>query len=284
MKTKYILSALLAAGLATAAHASLSVAAPDLVLGFQESGASNDYEVNLGSMTTFLNAAAGAQINLSGDLSATDLSTLFGSTWANEGANPAVTWGAAATNGATGAPGITSPTKISWVTQADGTILSSDPTNLYTATSAPGSAHSQVAANPNGNLRYQDIGTMDVALNGAAASTNTANSNTAAVFNASTANSYSKWDGNSGNGWGATAIDSGTGLALTAGQFAVIDLYTYQIGSGSGSYLGSLELGTDGSLWFTAVAVPEPSTYAAILGVACLAFVAIRRRKQQILA
>jgi hypothetical protein len=53
----------------------------------------------------------------------------------------------------------------------------------------------------------------------------------------------------------------------------------------AGTYLGTIEITSNGNVDFiTPVAIPEPSVYAAILGAATLAFVAIRRRKQQVLA
>jgi hypothetical protein len=50
--------------------------------------------------------------------------------------------------------------------------------------------------------------------------------------------------------------------------------------------LGTFTLGSDGDLSFTAfAAIPEPSTYAAILGALTIGFVAIRRRvRSQVLA
>jgi hypothetical protein len=52
-------------------------------------------------------------------------------------------------------------------------------------------------------------------------------------------------------------------------------------GTAPGTLLGTFTL-TSSALTFTSfAAIPEPSTYAAILGVATLGFVMIRRRKQQ---
>ncbi len=82
MKIKYILSALLVAGLATAAHAQ---AVGDLVVGLEQTGNSTNYEIDLGSIGSYQGLAAGSVVNLSGDLSSADLSSLFGANWASAG-------------------------------------------------------------------------------------------------------------------------------------------------------------------------------------------------------
>jgi hypothetical protein len=285
MNTKYIISALLAAGLATLAHAgTVTSTVPDLTLGFQDvtDGTSNDYEVNLGSIANFQGLAAGSVVNLSGDISATDLTNIFGSGW-NTGGN--VTWGAAATTGAGALAG--QPAETSWVTQFDS--VSNGVTNL-SASALPASFTQQESKTGGGNTRYLDIQAVNNFLNNKTASTNTATANTAVTsILATTTGSWSKFVNNAANGWGSTPIDSGTGLSLSAGQYSVIDLFNYQIDgtNGPGTYLGSLELGSNGTLDFTtatAAAIPEPSTYAAILGVASLGVVLIRRRKQQVIA
>ena len=53
-----------------------------------------------------------------------------------------------------------------------------------------------------------------------------------------------------------------------------------------GVYLGTFSLASNGNFSFTAAltAVPEPSTYAALLGLGTLAIVAIRRRRQAAVA
>ena len=63
-----------------------------------------------------------------------------------------------------------------------------------------------------------------------------------------------------------------------------LKLWEMTPGTGPGTLLGTFNLDSTG-LTFTVSAIPEPSTYAAILGIATLGFVAIRRRKQvQLLA
>jgi len=58
-----------------------------------------------------------------------------------------------------------------------------------------------------------------------------------------------------------------------------LKLWELAPGTGAGTLLGTFNLDSTG-LTFTVAAIPEPSTYAAILGLATVSFVAIRRRKQ----
>ena len=66
-------------------------------------------------------------------------------------------------------------------------------------------------------------------------------------------------------------------VSFNNGTFAAADLYKFSP-SVAGEFIGTLALDTAGNLSFTVI--PEPSIYAAILGIATLGFVAIRRRKQ----
>jgi hypothetical protein len=195
-----------------------------------------------------------------------------------------VSWGAAATNGSSTLPGVTGAAKTDWVTQFDS--VQGSVTNLNSA-ALPASVYKD-AATATANSReiaIQNLETGLVGTNGFVQSSKTSNlTGTVPAANASWTTEVTA----SNNGFTSPLIDAGTALSLGAGQYSVVDLYTYILGSTStsGVYLGSLELGSNGSLYFTTAftAIPEPSVYAAILGVACLAFVAIRRRKQQILA
>jgi hypothetical protein len=284
MKTKYILSALLAAGLATAAHAQ---AVGDLIVGFQQTGNTSDYEIDLGSLGGFQGLATDSLVNLSANVTAADLQALFGSSALTGGT---VTWGAAATNGGTTLAGITGAAKTTWVSQNGGVSL-----GLAPSIPAPNSAYKDTSGTTL-NARETAIGDLETgatAGNGFVQSSDVTNGHLSGTL-ATTAPS---WTGEvngtiaaTGTGFpGTPTIDGGTNLSLSSGQYSVVDLFTYISGttSTSGTYFGSLELSSTGGLSFTnyvPTAIPEPSTYAAILGAACLAFVAIRRRKQQVLA
>jgi hypothetical protein len=277
MKTKYILSALLAAGLATAAHAQV---VGDLIVGFQQASNTTNYEIDLGSLGNYQGLAAGSVVNLSADLSGADLTSIFGASALTGGT---VTWGAVATNGSTTLPTVTGPAKSTWVSQFDS--VQTGVTNLNNA-ALPASVYKDTTG-AGLNTRELDIQAVEIGLTGTNGFTQSANtSNLTGSLPAASPGSWTKEVASSG--FPVTpSIDGATALSLGAGQYSIIDLYQYISGtsSTSGTYLGSLELGSNDSLYFTtATAIPEPSTYAAILGAACMAFVAIRRRKQQVLA
>ncbi|HTQ30966.1 MAG TPA: PEP-CTERM sorting domain-containing protein [Opitutaceae bacterium] len=283
MKTKYIISALLAmAGLATGAKA-ISSSFPDLVVGFQDKVAADnltsDYEIDLGSMAGYVNLAPNTTINLTSTLglnSGTNLSNIFTSSWNTSGN---VTWAALATVGTSGTivPGAAAYTD--WVSQFDtnytGPINPWQPPGpaLYTvsiATSVKTGREGKIAALYSGvsGATATGLGAHEISI-----------SNT-------DANSYSIYANSSTNQFSST-LDSGTGLNSALGTYSVIDLYEYNpniVKSRPGVYLGSLELNVnDGSLFYTNfVPVPEPSSYAAVLGAAALGFVMLRRCKQQL--
>jgi hypothetical protein len=278
MKTKYVLSALLAAGLATAAHAGV---VGDLIVGFAQSGNTTNYELDLGSVGNYQGLSAGSVVNLSSDLSALDLSSTYGSTWASAGT---VTLGSVATNGSTTLTGINAAAKTDWVSQSDGTVTA-QPWMSETPEASQYKVPVGTAAANSHELAIQAVENQ-VGL------TPSSNASSAGFISttAASGDSWSSYLANS-SAFKPPAIDSGTNLSLSTGMYEVLDLFQYTpVTSGtapSGTYLGSLELGSDGSLFFTnfdPIAVPEPSVYAAVLGAACLAFVAIRRRKQQIFA
>ena len=280
MKTKHLIPALLAmAGLAVGAHATVSSAIPDLLIGFQQSGTPTDYEADLGSMSNYLGLGANTTINLSGDISATDLMGIFGPNALTGGT---VTWAGAATVGASAATlnGVSVPAFGTFVTQFDSIQTSLTPGGTPPVSEFNGAGTSIL------HTRATGVSNLYSGLNGA---TSASTPNAAAI---PTGNfSYDHWMNSSTvNGFGA-GFDSPTALGLTPGEYSVVDLFQYGSGTTTpGTYIGSLELGWNGTIAtldftnFVPIAIPEPSVYAAILGAATLAFVAIRRRKQQILA
>lgn len=277
MKSKHIIPALLTmAGLAFGSQAyGLTAAVPDLAVGFQQVGGSNDYQVDLGSMANYVNLAPNTLINLSGTVSASDLSSLFTSSWAT---SSNVTWGGAATVGASAATlnGESETAKTTWITQFDGISK-----GLAPSLTPPASIYTNKAALSGGNTRYQAVQNLYLSY-GSGTALSTPN---AVEVSTSTAGSYTKYSSNNGF---AAGFDGPTALNLGAGQYSVIDLFKYTAtpSTGPGTYVGSLELSNTGGLFFTnyvptvATAIPEPTTYAALIGVAALGFAMIRRRKQ----
>jgi hypothetical protein len=279
MKSKYLISALLVAGLAAVAHAA-TPSIGDLVIGAQGGGQSaNDFEFdagNLASLVAATNSTSNHQTELSTDVTAGLIAT-FGAGWATSGA----TIGAAETLGSGGS-------FTSDVTQADGVSTGVANLTAVTTTSAGitsvdnvgGSAEVSAYKDSKTSAIYSNRSTKIQTLYSGPGLTSPGS----VVIPAGNADSWSIFANNTGNGFSAP-LDKNTGLSLGSGQFEVIDLFQYlNSDTAAGTYIGSIELGSDGSLWFATAAIPEPSTYAAILGVASLAFVAIRRRKQQMLA
>jgi hypothetical protein len=96
-----------------------------------------------------------------------------------------------------------------------------------------------------------------------------------------------------GQAWGNAAVENGATAwgvftkslyeQAGAGQADLFDLNLRTNPSASSSpFLGTFALQSNGELFFYGVsAIPEPSTYAGLLGVVTLGIVAIRRRRQQ---
>src|SRR5271165_7625965 len=69
--------------IATSAHATVTAAYPDVILGFQATGATGsniNLEVDLGNVSQFYNAAPGSTIPVT-ELSLADLQQAYGATW-----------------------------------------------------------------------------------------------------------------------------------------------------------------------------------------------------------
>src|SRR5579885_1020712 len=204
MKNKFILSALLAAGLAAGAHANVSSALPDLLVGFQQSGTPSDYEADLGSIANYLNLAPNTLINLSSSISATDLSSLFGSSALTGGT---VTWGGAAT---VGNPSVVSgvAAKGTFITQFDSIAIGLAPSLT------PPASQFKDAGTSISNTRYLAVQNLYGGLNGQAS----LSTPEAASVPTNNAGSYSHWMNSSTvNGFGA-GFDAPTALSLSAGQ------------------------------------------------------------------
>jgi len=83
-----------------------------------------------------------------------------------------------------------------------------------------------------------------------------------------------------------SSFQTSTNFSSIAGSFAVLDLYELQPGSGAGTYIGSFGLNSSGILEFSntasffsaEAAIPEPETYAVLLGAMALGGAFMRRR------
>jgi len=252
MKTKNILlTALLALGVAASASAQITVGLNDLVLGFNKTsstGNTSNLEVTLGSVNNFKaggSFATGSEVFLS-QLNVNDLNTTYGSGSSSAGWKSSVTnWAVVGTNGAGGGNTL-------WGTQS-------------AAAETPGSSQGSGVTS---------IQTMYSGLNGQTA---TANSASAAVVPTANANSWKSTSASSFSYWGVSPFRNDSGIAST-GTSVSLELYEFVQGAASAVDLGKFKLYNDGTFSFTAI--PEPSTYAALLGVVTLGVVVIRRRRQ----
>jgi hypothetical protein len=265
---KFIISSLLATGLAASAFA--AVPTSDLVLGFRDDGSAGgtnttqNLQIDLGAISTFKGQAAGSTVtvtNLLG-LGSSSISSVFtGTTWTS---NTGLFWGIAGTNGNT------TSTRTLWGTSiANSSLLNGAASTIAT----------QVGTNTG-----QSTGASKIS------SVYSDQATSVYVRASSDQNSWSTLENTGANAFGFagfTAIGTAGSFenttAFGSSSFLASDLYEYVPSAlnpkPDAKYLGTFAILTNGNVTFTA-AIPEPSTYAVILGAATLGFVMLRRRKQ----
>jgi hypothetical protein len=291
MKTPLLSTTLLAlAGIAfiaqpAQAQTALTFNDGDLVLGFRDTAGANsaiDLEIDIGSATNFIAGGAyatgAAQTIAIGNI-ATDLSNEYTSGW---NTSSTVLWSisGAAADGSVG----TIPVDTLFATSQETT-----PGTHATAWTRKSVFTQQ---NPAGAINSMDSNYAQGTFGGQNQTISSNNSNLLIQTGSgagATSNSYISWMANGANAGSAAAFGYFTGGAHpTEGSFAngtsgsVLDLFEMTptaSGTAPGVLLGEFKLDNSGDLTFTS-AVPEPSTYAAILGALTLGLVAIRRRKQ----
>jgi len=265
---KLIITGLIAAALSGAAFAAET--SSDLILGFrafQGTGSGNNLQIDLGSADSIVAAAnsAGGTATL-GNL-------VTGATFGNTGANTIDTiYGS------------------SWNTRSDvlwavvgSTTSGSDPlgyakSTLWGSSIANGSASSPWTPN---TASSQNAGTSKIGVL-YANMTGTFQNKLTSVTGA-----WSKQElpgsGSLGFGWFnpyTTQLENTTNIT---GSYVSSDLYSISptdTGTGLATLLGTIDITGTGAVTFTLAPIPEPSTYAMILGVFALGFVMLRRRQQ----
>jgi hypothetical protein len=290
MKPKFLPAAIAAAAagalLAPSARATGNVTYTqgDLLLGFEEPGASNNYVVDLGSPTEFITLSqSGATTNLNTTLGlgnlAADLasSSGFGSGWytpAAFGSN--VQWGVFGAISGFG----------------DSNLPSLQPDTLFEtiAETTPGTRSLAPSEHNSSTQDNQSSLFAPFAQAGFNNSSATANSTVATFITASPpVNSpYTSWSANdpSGNaftlGYGIEQSQNPSNLYIGATN-SRLDLYelipTDEGGTGKAKDLGFFNLTSAGTLDFTGASVPEPSTYASIAFGAAFLLLFRRTRK-----
>jgi hypothetical protein len=267
MKSIHLLTvaALALAALTTARGQTVSGSAGDLILGFRtnDGAVTNDLEVDLGQYSQFTSLAPGTVLNLNlngtyygsaGGLSASDISTVFGPSW---NTLTDLVWSVAGDNGSgastdlyatfTAVDGATVSQKSGSTQNSPGVRLRAELGGLEGQTSLSSSEAAEIPVSLSSNGNYS----------GAIRGNGTVNKDYA-YFTPST-----------------EAFVSSTGTSS-------LDLFAeIHGGTGAGTDLGTFALDSAGDLSFTAAAVPEPSTYAAmLLGGATL--LSVRRRQKKL--
>ena len=115
------------------------------------------------------------------------------------------------------------------------------------------------------------------------------NSSTVVIPLSDASHNVGKWVGSGSNGAGGGATgnwqstfqgnsETKTSSTFASSDFTRSDFYEIVPGSGSSTYLGFFQLNGDGSAYFSPV--PEPQEYAALAGVALIGFAVWRRARK----
>jgi PEP-CTERM motif len=277
---KYLLAlgGLLAAGLSTPAFAQNY---GDLVIGFSSGSSATNIEVDLGSVNTF--AAAGAGVYDLGSLG-TDLSAAYGSSWNTSGLDFAIA-GVNSTN--------TTPSFGTYdANYAAGTVFVSKAeatpgVTVTPYTQALASQQTGAISNVSGVLGLsaatEGFATPGASLADLTGHVTALNTTLSAITLSTSA--LGAWTQAGGNGnFGFASVSAGNFQQVVSSGGSAVEVFddapvrnvasTDITGAGGNSYF---ELLSNGNLEF--VVVPEPSTYAAIVGIAVLGYALLRRRQ-----
>ncbi|EIP96900.1 PEP-CTERM putative exosortase interaction domain-containing protein [Opitutaceae bacterium TAV1] len=262
--------------LASLLSASSTYAFDDLILGFRAptgtTGATTNVTVNLGNFIP--NFVSGHDsLTLLGNVNA-DLSNIYGSNWSERGD---ITFGAAGALELVGGTGL-NPIATTWVGKANEAGATPDGwTGLSNRTVAQ-------------NLRNR-VGNMHVGFNAGQDGT----SPLVSLVESSLNGSYTWSTGLADDAFdipGFSRDQYEQSASFSSGSlYQVIDLWQF-VGYGAGNdptYIGSLGLTADGDIYYSNnyanfAAVPEPATWAIIVGAAALGLVGYRRFRRHPLA
>jgi hypothetical protein len=244
---------LLSGAIPAHAQTTLSVNQPDLLLCFEildqsstATGGQENLEVDLGSLSSIESAAAATGSTSFGTrLSLTDLTQTYGGNWNASNSGNGIFW----------------------------SVFSASASNneVYTTDSVQPKSDTNGHLSPTNSLMSQVYSDMD-------GNQSTANSNYAYVTNSqSDSNSFTQSVGNGSNGgtnWGDFNSDVPGNVLKQTTSSTAFAFYDMKVTSSqtAATEIGTFGLSSAGVLTFTEVsAVPEPSTWAAILvGSACL--------------
>jgi len=241
-----------AAFLGTAAHAQT---AGDVIISLQQVSTANDYEVDLGPASQFLNPTASTE---SIDLSELDLNAAFGNNWGTATGSNAVQWGLAGANTSNSAN-----LTLGSSTLAPNTLLIS--WNPWAAAPIEKGSSTQKTAAGYINQLYNDVSTFGTPTTGSTVA------NPAVLTAESDPDSFaydvaSHTNFNLGAGENGP-LDYNSDTTIPAADGLTLDLYELTPtnaplsagGPKATTLLGTFTLSTGGVLTFTEA--PEPSTY-----------------------
>jgi hypothetical protein len=274
MKKNYLIlgAALALSGVSAYAQATYTVG--DLIVGFEQNGNANSVEIDLGNISTFTTGGVASNHNY-GDISSA--LTGFGGVASNLQWSVTGTIGLGNVGSSTTLAGVSLMPNALWVTQSQLTGAGVQGSTLTSITFGS-------SAGPLSN-----INTMGIDLTGKPSIGATGILLNSSVLPVSDTASYGPLMGSFPN---MSFASEGSIERSGAGS---LDLYllnsTVAGTAGKGgktqgdlgvTFLGTFDLSSAGQLTFTAggTPIPEPSTYAMILGVAALGFVMLRRRQQ----
>jgi hypothetical protein len=274
MKIKAIIPslALAMAAMAGVAHAQTingptdlnSATDGDLILGFVNSAnppGAGDLDVDIGSASQYTGLVGGS-VHTVAAFSTADLSSTYGANAFSSTTN----WTVFGGNGIAGGPGST-PTDALWATSVNSSALQAKTATAQGATS--------VALDGFLNSGVQGFGNAGgFTLNGSAyASSDSGSSATGA-----SGGGLAQLAGSSLNfGYFSSSVFKPTAGTST---LTLYQLLPTSSGTAPGVDLGFFTLSNSGLTFTAFTAIPEPSTYAAILGLLTIGFVIVRRRFQ----
>jgi hypothetical protein len=252
MKKSFLITAALAAFGAASAFAQISYTTGDLLVGFSQAGATNNLQIDLGAAFPLTSSSTIDFGNISSALTGL-------------GGTGAISWSSFAQVSTPVAGSL-----INGVTYLPNALFLSE-------NSAPAAITSPTATGPSSTISTIALGVATYTpistglVSGVAAYQATGNVSSYSTLQASTF--AQQVSGTNGAGSISIYLLNSLTPAVTVGK------KTTPQSDELPTLIGTLNLSSTGQLTFTA-AIPEPSTYAALLGIATLGFVAIRRRKQ----
>jgi PEP-CTERM motif len=212
----------------------------DLVVGFRNPASTSDFVIDIGQFSAYEGVAPGTY--QIGGYNSAELLSVFPTAFTTSGTQWTVF-------GGTGNEGLAQPNSSLWISS------------------------SSTLSRANAGLQGSLSNTFDTFVSTQLASSTFGGASDATALSNKSFSAL----GSAGGYNGAYAAIESTTVGSTS-----LKLWELLPGSGAGTLLGTFNLDSVNGLTFTVggAAIPEPSTYAALLGVVTLGIVAIRRRRQ----